>query len=67
MRICVTIASDSPIIDEIYFYCQTNHIPMFPSSYIYVDHGYWLWRIEAPDSAALTWLLLKWSPHLAVF
>jgi hypothetical protein len=67
MRICVTVNSDNPVIDEIYYYCQTNGIDMFPSSYIHVGDSYWLWRIEAEPSRQLTWLMLHWSEHLAVF
>ena len=67
MRICVTCASDSPEIDEIFTYCQLNGIAMWPSSYIWVDNGYWLWRIESESTAKLTWLLLNYSDQLCIY
>ena len=63
MRICVTCPSDSPQIDEIYFYCQKNGIAMFPSSYVYVNNAYWIWRIEGEPSKQLTWLMLNYSEY----
>jgi hypothetical protein len=67
MRICVTIDSNSPVIDRIFLYCQLNDIAMFPGPYIYVGESYWTWRIEAEPSAELTWLLLCYSDYLTVF
>ena len=67
MRICVTCASNSRAIDEIFTYCQLNDIPMWPSSYIWVDNGYWFWRIECEANAKLTWLLLRYPYELTVY
>ena len=67
MRICVTVASDSPVIDEIYLYCQLNGIVMCPGAYIHVDDSYWCWRIESDATSQLTWLLLKYPDHLIVY
>ena len=67
MRICVTLASNSPVIDEIYLYCQLNDIVMCPGPYIYVGDAYWTWRIESELNSRLTWLLLQYSDHLVVY
>jgi hypothetical protein len=67
MRICVTLASNNPVIDEIYTYCQLNGIAMSPGHYIYVGDGYWAWRIESEPNRRLTWLLLQYSDHLVVY
>jgi hypothetical protein len=67
MRICVTCASNSPVIDEIYTYCQLNGIVMCPGPYIYVDDSYWTWRIESELNSRLTWLLLKYPQELCVY
>lgn len=63
MRICVTLSSNSPVIDEIYTYCQQYG----PGSYIYVDEAYWTWRIESEPNPHLTWLLLQYPNHLVVY
>ena len=67
MRICVTVASDSPVIDQIYTYCQLNDIVMCPGAYIYVGDAYWTWRIESELTSHLTWLLLKYPDELCVY
>ena len=67
MRICVTIPSDNPVIDEIYTYCQLNGIAMSPGPYIYVGDSYWTWRIECEPSAAVTWLLIRWADTLTIY
>ena len=67
MRVCVTCASNSREIDEIYLYCQINGIVMSPGPYIYVGDSYWTWRIESEATAALTWLLLKYPDQLCVY
>ena len=67
MRICVTVASDSCVIDEIYLYCQLNGIVMCPGPYIYVGDSYWCWRIESELTSKLTWLLLKYPDELCVY
>lgn len=67
MRICVTCASDSVEIDEIFRYCQLNGIAMSPGAYIYVGDAYWTWRIECEPSPAVTWLLLQYSDSLTVY
>ena len=67
MRVCVTCASNSSEIDEIYLYCQRNGIVMCPGPYIYVGDSYWTWRIESEASPALTWLLLKYPRQLCVY
>ena len=67
MRICVTVASDSAEIDEIYLYCQEHGIVMCPGPYIYVGDHYWCWRIEGEHSPELTWLLLKYPDQLCVY
>lgn len=67
MRICVTCASDSQSIDEIYLYCQLNGIAMSPGPYIYVGNSYWTWRIDCEPCAELTWLLLRYPTELCVF
>jgi len=67
MRICVTVASNSSEIDEIYRYCQLNGIVMSPGAYIYVGDSYWTWRIESEACSAITWLLLKYPDQLCVF
>jgi len=67
MRVCVTCASNSLAIDEIYLYCQLHGIVMCPGPYIYVGDSYWTWRIESDPSPALTWLLLKYPDHLCVY
>jgi hypothetical protein len=67
MRICVTLASNSPVIDQIYFYCQKYGIVMCPGPYIYVGDSYWTWRIESELNSRLTWLLLQYSDHLVVY
>ena len=67
MRICVTCASNSSVIDEIYFYCQLNSIAMHPGPYIIVDNHYYTWRIETEHSSRVTWLLLRWADHLVVY
>ena len=67
MRICVCVASTSPVIDEIYSYCQQYDIVMYPGSYIHVGESYWCWRILAEPSARLTWLLLRYPQELSVY
>jgi hypothetical protein len=67
MRICVTLASNSPVIDEIYLYCQLNGIVMCPGPYIHVGDSYWCWRIECEPDKRITWLLLQYSDHLVVY
>lgn len=67
MRICVTVNSDNPVIDDIYHYCQVNGIVMYPSSYIYVGTGYWCWRILSEPRKELTWLLLRYGEHLVIY
>lgn len=67
MRICVTCASDSVEIDRIYRYCQDNGLLMHTGAYIYADEAYWIWRIEAEPSPALTWLLLLYPDELRVY
>ena len=67
MRICVTVASDNPVIDEIYSYCQVNRITMCPGPYVYVGDSYWTWRIECEPCRAITWLLLRYSDHLVIY
>jgi hypothetical protein len=67
MRICVTCASDSLVIDEIYFYCQMNSIAMHPGRYLVVDDHYYTWRIECELNRAVSWMLLRWSDHLVVY
>jgi hypothetical protein len=67
MRICVTVASNSQVIDEIYLYCQMNDIVMCPGPYIYVGESYWTWRIESEPTAKLTWLLLRYPDQLCVY
>ena len=67
MRICVTCASNSLAIDEIYLYCQLHDIVMCPGPYIYVGDSYWTWRIESDPCPALTWLLLKYPDQLCVY
>ncbi len=67
MRVCVTLASNSPVIDQIYFYCQKYGIVMCPGPYIYVGDSYWTWRIESDLTSRLTWLLLKYPNHLVVY
>ena len=67
MRICVTVSSLSPIIDEIYLYCQQYGIVMWPGSYIHLDESYWTWRIESEPNAHLTWLLLQYPNLLCVY
>jgi hypothetical protein len=66
MRICVTVASNDPVIDEIYTYCQLNSITMHPGAYVYVDGGYWYWRIESEPTSSLTWLLLRYGDYLVI-
>jgi len=67
MRICVTIPSDNPVIDEIYTYCQLNGIAMSPGPYIYVADGYYAWRINCEPSSDVTWLLIRWADYLVVY
>ena len=67
MRICVTLDSNSPVIDRIYHYCQLNGIAMYPGAYIHVGDSYWTWRIESEPNAHITWLLLCYSDYLTVF
>ena len=67
MRICVTVASDSPVIDQIYSYCQQWDIVMCPGAYIHVDDSYWCCSIESDSTSRLTWLLLKYPDHLIVY
>ena len=67
MRVCVCVASDSCVIDEIYLYCQLNGIVMSPGPYIYVGDAYWTWRIESELTRHLTWLLLKYPDELCVY
>lgn len=67
MRICVTLDSNSPIIDKIYYYCQVNDIVMYPGPYIHVGDSYWTWRIETEPSKQVTWLLLCYGDYLTVF
>jgi hypothetical protein len=67
MRICVTVASNSPVIDQIYLYCQLNGITMSPGPYVYVGESYWTWRIESELTSRITWLLLKYPDHLVVY
>lgn len=67
MRICVTCASDSAVIDEIYFYCQINQIDMYPGAYIVLDDHYYTWSIHCEPSRHVTWLLLRWADHLVVY
>ena len=67
MRICVTVASDSVVIDEIYHYCQINSIVMCPGAYIVLDNQYWTWRIECEPCRQLTWLLLRYGDHLVIY
>jgi hypothetical protein len=67
MRLCVTLPSDSPVIDSIFTYCQLHDIAMFPAHYIAVDSGFYAWRIESEPCVALTWLLARWSNHLIEF
>ena len=67
MRICVTCASNSSEIDRIWSYCQRNGILMHTGSYVYADESYWIWRIDAEPSPALTWLLLRYPDQLCVY
>ena len=67
MRICVTLDSHSPVIDQIYRYCQLNDIVMYPGPYIHVGDSYWCWRIEAEPNKQITWLLLCYADYLTVF
>jgi hypothetical protein len=67
MRICVTIASNNPVIDDIYHYCQINQIVMCPGPYVYVGDSYWTWRIESEPRKELTWLLLRYGEHLVIY
>ena len=67
MRICVTVNSNNPVIDEIYLYCQINSIVMCPGAYIHVGDSYWTWRIECEPSKQLTWLLLRYGDHLVIY
>ena len=64
MRIVVTVESDDPIMDEIYWYCCANDINMHIGRYIVVDDHYWIWRIDCEPSSAVTWLLLKYDQYL---
>lgn len=64
MRLVVTCASDDPVIDEIYHYCQSHQLTMSCGRYIVVDDHYWIWRIDCEPSSAVTWLLIKWEPYL---
>lgn len=67
MRICVTCASNSSEIDSIYRYCCDNGLLMHTGAYIHADESYWIWRIIAEPSPALTWLLLKYPDELRVY
>lgn len=67
MRVCVTCASNSPVIDEIYAYCQRTGLLMHTGAYIHADESYWIWRIDSPASPALTWLLLQYPDLLCVY
>lgn len=67
MRVCVTCASDSREIDVIYQYCQQHGLDMYTGAYIHADESYWIWRIIAEPSPALTWLLLKYPDQLCVY
>lgn len=67
MRICVTCASDDPVIDDIYLYCQRHSIGMYCGTLITLNESYWLWRIEQEPTPALTWLLLQWGDYLVEF
>ena len=64
MRIVVTVESDDPIMDEIFWYCLANDINMHIGRYIVVDNLYWIWRIDCEPSSAVTWLLLKYDQYL---
>ena len=67
MRICVTVASNSPEIKAIYQYCLANGLVMQSGAYIHADESYWVWRILAEPSSHLTWLLLQYPDHLSVY
>jgi len=67
MRICVTCDSESSVIDEIYFYCQTHDIVMYPGRYIVLDNHYYTWRIESDWTRSITWLLLNYGEHLVIY
>jgi len=67
MRVCVTCASNSPVIDKIYAYCQRTGLNMHTGSYIHAGESYWIWRIESEASPALTWLLLQYPDYLCVY
>jgi hypothetical protein len=64
MQYVVTVSTTDPVIDQIYAYCTQHDIPMYSSRYIVVDDQYWAWRIEADQSASLTWLLLKYTDYI---
>lgn len=67
MRVCVTCASNSSEIDKIYQYCLANGLVMQTGAYIHCDESYWIWRIIAEPSPALTWLLLQYPDELCVY
>jgi hypothetical protein len=64
MQYVVTICATDPVIDQIFTYCCQHDIVMYSGRFIVVDDHYWYWRIEADDSASLTWLLLKYGCYI---
>jgi hypothetical protein len=64
MQYVVTVSSADPVIDQIFTYCDQHDIVMYSGRFIVVDDQYWYWRIEADDSASLTWLLLKYTDYI---
>lgn len=69
MRIVVTLASDTDIIDHIMWYCwQHEKHGLYFSSGRYIDVGdhYWTCKIDCEPNKYVDLLLLRWSPYLVV-
>jgi hypothetical protein len=64
MQFVVTVNSTDPVIDQIFTYCDQHDIVMYSGRFIVVDDQYWYWRIEADESAGLSWLLLKYGRYI---
>jgi hypothetical protein len=62
MPICVTCSNH--LVNDLLDYCQQHAITTSSIRYIAEDSGYWVWRIDSLDTAAVTWLLLHYPYQL---